>query len=649
MTTIALAIAMTAGCGSRDASRGAPPLAGPEIGQQAISDQVHSSGHAGFFWLPPLVAAPTLQGAFDATQEPAVTITPLVAGATPIATYTTTTGPGSETIRVDAASQNYIVNWHTDQFTLDPSVNYRIAVTIHGQTAGFLDVDVVTSQAQAKNVDTSQYIGLVDGKTLPIKWFLNACGSVFCAALDQCHDVGTCDYTTGACSNPSKANGAACDDGDACTQSDTCFAGTCTGANPVVCMAEDQCHVAGTCNPASGACSNPNAADGTACSTPGFTSADGSCEAGVCVAYTVGGTLRGIANGASVVLLNQGGDARTVGANGSFTFPTPMPDGAGYAVTVAGPASDGQSCSVTNGSGTIAGANVTSVAVACAPLLTTLASGQAGPDGVAVNGGGVYWVNFNGGGVGSVMSVATTGGAATALATGQSGPRRVAVDETNAYWTNSDGTIGKIARAGGTPVVIARGSSAYGIAIDASNAYWTDLNAGTVNRTPLGGGATVAIAFGSQPLDVAVDATNAYWTDAARHTVSKVPIGGGTTVTLFNGLSIGGDFDDGIAVDAKNVYWVNSGVNQVDKESTSGGTVTVLASSQAGPASIAVDETSVYWPDQTGGTIMKVPLAGGPVTTLATGQVGPLRIAVDAASVYWTDGGGGTVMKLTPK
>src|SRR6185369_12818363 len=72
---------------------------------------------------------------------------------------------------------------------------------------------------------------------------------VTCTASDQCHDAGTCDPTTGVCSNPAKANGTPCSDGNACTQVDTCENGVCTGASPVTCTASDQCHVAGTCDP----------------------------------------------------------------------------------------------------------------------------------------------------------------------------------------------------------------------------------------------------------------------------------------------------------------------------------------------------------------------------------------------------------------
>src|SRR5205814_506221 len=77
-----------------------------------------------------------------------------------------------------------------------------------------------------------------------------------CTPSDQCHTAGTCNPATGACSNPAKPNGAPCDDASACTQTDTCQAGACVGANPVVCTASDQCHTAGACNPATGACSN---------------------------------------------------------------------------------------------------------------------------------------------------------------------------------------------------------------------------------------------------------------------------------------------------------------------------------------------------------------------------------------------------------
>ncbi len=105
---------------------------------------------------------------------------------------------------------------------------------------------------------------------------------VVCAAQDQCHVAGACDPASGTCTNPAAADGTSCSDGSACTRTDSCQGGACVGGNPVVCAAQDQCHVAGACDPASGVCSNPAAADGAPCSDGnGCTQAD-SCHAGVC-------------------------------------------------------------------------------------------------------------------------------------------------------------------------------------------------------------------------------------------------------------------------------------------------------------------------------------------------------------------------------
>jgi cysteine-rich repeat protein len=110
---------------------------------------------------------------------------------------------------------------------------------------------------------------------------------VICTASDQCHAAGICDPGTGVCSNPAKANGATCDDGNACTETDTCIGGVCVGHDPVRCAALDQCHDAGICDPATGACSNPAAADGTACDDDDVCTGDDLCLQGECVGQTV--------------------------------------------------------------------------------------------------------------------------------------------------------------------------------------------------------------------------------------------------------------------------------------------------------------------------------------------------------------------------
>ncbi|MBZ5640777.1 MAG: FG-GAP-like repeat-containing protein, partial [Acidobacteriia bacterium] len=106
---------------------------------------------------------------------------------------------------------------------------------------------------------------------------------VVCTALDQCHEVGVCDTGTGICSNPAKPNDSACNDGNACTQTDTCQTGVCVGSNPVVCTALDQCHEAGVCDTGTGICSNPEKPNDSACNDGNACTQTDTCQTGVCV------------------------------------------------------------------------------------------------------------------------------------------------------------------------------------------------------------------------------------------------------------------------------------------------------------------------------------------------------------------------------
>jgi hypothetical protein len=86
--------------------------------------------------------------------------------------------------------------------------------------------------------------------------------------------------------------------------------------------------------------------------------------------YSVGGTLIGLAAGATVQVLN-GTATLPVTANGSFTLGTDLPSGATYAVTVGIPTTTpAQTCNVQNGSGTVAAANVTNVVIYCTYTVT---------------------------------------------------------------------------------------------------------------------------------------------------------------------------------------------------------------------------------------------------------------------------------------
>ncbi len=82
--------------------------------------------------------------------------------------------------------------------------------------------------------------------------------------------------------------------------------------------------------------------------------------------YSVGGTVTGLA-GSTVELENNGGDALSIGANGTFAFVTPLIPGDSYDVSVsAQPGSPRQICAVSNGAGIVGVSNVTNVVISCA-------------------------------------------------------------------------------------------------------------------------------------------------------------------------------------------------------------------------------------------------------------------------------------------
>ena len=99
-------------------------------------------------------------------------------------------------------------------------------------------------------------------------------------------------------------------------------------------------------------------------------------------AFTLGGSLAGLTGG-TLVLRNNGGDELSLSGNGPFSFATPLANGAAYHVTVQTQPT-GQTCTVANGSGSVAGANVGNVGVSCAPNRYAIATSATPPAGGSV-------------------------------------------------------------------------------------------------------------------------------------------------------------------------------------------------------------------------------------------------------------------------
>jgi len=166
-----LTLVLASGC--RDS--GAPRRFAPLRPAAQLLDAGHGAGNPHFYFLPPLVAASSPTAVFDASVAPftAVEICEWTGSACVLpllARFTTTSGLGSETIRVSIDDEQYIVNWHTDECALSTDKIYRVRVLVAGAELGHADLDVVASGKDLRRVDTGEYVGLVDGRTLPIEF-----------------------------------------------------------------------------------------------------------------------------------------------------------------------------------------------------------------------------------------------------------------------------------------------------------------------------------------------------------------------------------------------------------------------------------------------------------------------------------------------
>lgn len=137
---LASLLALAAACGQggdRAAARIARSL--------AISDGGHG-GNPRFYFLPPMVPAPSSTAKFDGALAPRVRICALDADRSScvrdLYLFDSLPGSGSETVRVDLAGELYIVNWHTGDLPAGSDF-LRIQVFVGARQLGFADVEVV--------------------------------------------------------------------------------------------------------------------------------------------------------------------------------------------------------------------------------------------------------------------------------------------------------------------------------------------------------------------------------------------------------------------------------------------------------------------------------------------------------------------------
>jgi sugar lactone lactonase YvrE len=233
--------------------------------------------------------------------------------------------------------------------------------------------------------------------------------------------------------------------------------------------------------------------------------------------------------------------------------------------------------------------------------ISTLGSGFAFPQGIAVHGGNVFVAD---GGNAAAKEITPAGGSfsITTLASAFTFtlPQGIAVDSSgNVFVGDTQGkSVYEILAAGGYTTVNTLGSGftyPYGVAVDGSgNVFVADTMSSTVQEILAAGGYTTVNTIGSGfsfPTGVAVDGKgNVFVADAGNNAIKEILAASGYTTV--NTLGSGFNDPNGVAVDGSgNVFVADTYNNAVKEILAAGGYVTVntIANGFFLPTAVAVD------------------------------------------------------------
>jgi hypothetical protein len=353
-----------------------------------------------------------------------------------------------------------------------------------------------------------------------------------------------------------------------------------------------------------------------------------------CVAdtYTIGGTVSGLGSGASVVLLDNGGDALTVTANGVFTFATPLTSGAAYAVTV-GTQPAGETCTVSGGSGTVGTANITSVAVSCAAVVAKYTiggtvSGLSASASVVLldNGGDALTVSANGA---FTFKTPLLGGAAYAVTVGT---------QPTGETCSLSGGSGMVGAANVTSVTVKCVAATYNITAQITNLL------GTIGVS-LNGGATVSVTNPTgTPASESIIFPNVVTGTTYTVTVTTQPTGYTCATSDGTGTVGSANVTVNIACTAKPTYSITVQITNLLGTigvSLNGGATASVTNPTGTPAS-----ESIIFPNVVTGTMYTVTVTTQPTgytctTSDGTGTVGSANVTVDIACTANAPSSGG--------
>lgn len=283
------------------------------------------------------------------------------------------------------------------------------------------------------------------------------------------------------------------------------------------------------------------------------------------ITHTVAGTVSGLLSATALVLENNAGDPITVSSNGSFVFPTSVPYGGSYAVTVASQPR-GQTCAAGQHTGVGMAADVTNIVVTCATNAYAIGGRVSGLTGALVLQNGADTLSVSADGTFSLPTRVPFGGSYSVTVLAQPSGQSCAV-------ANNAGVRVE--------------SAVLDLLVTCSTNTYTV--GGSVSG--LRAGQHVSLANnGGDPITLAANGTFVFQTPVpfgANYTVSVTtqPVGQTCSVARFAGSAISHTVTDVAVTCATNAYGVSGSVTGL-----SGGTL-VLQNNGTNPTSITANGT----------------------------------------------------------
>ncbi len=173
----AVAALSLAGCDAGGATAPAAP-ASPDA---QIVDGAHGGAYHGFLFLPPLTDNPDLGGQTPLAElAPRVEICIVDMSANPWSCDENGAVLTFDPSEISYVSGHYQVDWDTQSpYQVKPTssgdtTTYRLTAFLGSVALGHVDLQFGSNGGSAKNLSTDDVVGLKDGRTMPVKFFLGS-------------------------------------------------------------------------------------------------------------------------------------------------------------------------------------------------------------------------------------------------------------------------------------------------------------------------------------------------------------------------------------------------------------------------------------------------------------------------------------------